>query len=193
MANVDLLGTVPTPPQKQQTENYVLHDPNITQNPAYYKDLLAGAKQSIRILDPIAFEHDATDVFEVICCEDVVIEIITVGYDQAALKAIADDIEHILKKSIQHFTLNIISYRYKLSRKWQDQEIKLWHDRYLIIDDSEFYLVGNSLDGQQSSDKHHGIYHLDKPKDIEKVAKLYKLYQESYNTIRSVKTTRQKT
>lgn len=192
MANVDFQGAVPTPPKYQQGENYVLHDPNITQSPAYYKELLAGAKQSIRILDSYAFQHDAIRVFESVCSEGIVVEIITLRYDQEDLKKFADEIENILKRNIRQFTLNIISYRIKLAWKWKDQEIKLWHDRYLIIDNSEYYLVGNSLDGQQSSDRYHGIYHLVKPKDIDKVAKLYKHYQESYNAIRGSKITRQK-
>ena len=46
------------------------------------------------------------------------------------------------------------------------------------------------IDGQVKSDKYHGIYHLDRDKDIEIVVNLYKFYQNSYNTFRAIKTSR---
>lgn len=189
MANVDLRGTVPTPPQYLRGENYVLHDPNITLNPAYYKELLAGAKQSIRILDPHALtESDASKVFQAVCTDDITIEIYTTGYSNADLKIFADNAKNMLKKKLKSFSLYVYSFMAFGVRN--DQKIFLWHDRYLIIDDTDFYLVGSSVDAQQMSPKYHGIYHLDKNKDKDKVADLYKHYKDSYNPLRGIKTER---
>lgn len=188
MANVNLQGAVPTPPQYQQGENYVLHDPNITQTPAYYKELLSVAKQSVRILDPYAFQYEAIEAFEVVCSENIQIEIVTRRYDSEDLIRHRDNIENILKKNIRNYSLTIYSYFDNGVPK--QQRVPLWHDRYLIVDDTDIYLIGSSIDGQVKSDKYHGIYHLDRDKDIEIVVNLYKFYQNSYNTFRAIKTSR---
>lgn len=186
MTNVNLQGTIPVAPKYQQGENYVLHDPKITQSPAYYKELLAVAKRSIRILDPYAFQYDAIEAFEVVCSENIQIEIVTRRYDSDDLTRNRDNIENILKKNIQNYSLTIYSYFDNGVPKLQ--RVPLWHDRYLIVDDTDFYLIGSSMDGQVKSDKYHGIYHLERDKDKEIVANLYKFYQNSYNTIRAIKT-----
>ena len=189
MANVNLQGAVPTPPQYQQGENYVLHDPNITQNPAYYKELLAGAKRSIRILDPYALtESDASKVFQAVNCHGIKIEIYTTRYDEAEINAFTDSVQQIFVTKQQNYTLNV--YSFKTSGVCCNQNISLWHDRYLIIDDTDFYLIGSSVDAQQLSLRYHGIYHLDKKKDIDIVVDLYKHFQNSYNPIRGIKTLR---
>lgn len=189
MANVNLQGIVPTTPSERQEENYVLHDPNITQNPTYYKELMAGAKQSIRILDPHALtENDASKVFQTVCTENITIEIYTTGYSEDELKIFADNAKKILMQNLHAFSLYVFSF--KAFGVGKDQKIFLWHDRYLIIDDSDFYLIGDSLDAQQMSPKYHGIYHLYENKDKKKVADLYKHYKETYNSLRGIKTER---
>ena len=94
-------------------------------------------------------------------------------------------IKDIINKNLQHFTLKIFSFKEYGVRN--EQKISLWHDRYLIIDDMDFYLVGNSLDGQQMSMKYHGIYHLDKAKDKKIVADRFQSYRLAYNPQRSFK------
>lgn len=191
MATINIPGAVPSLPKYQQGDNYVLHDPEINKNTAYYKELLAGAKKSIRILDPYAFNgNDSIRVFEVVSCDNITIEIYTTGYDKKEIESCSDNIRNVIKKNMQHYTLKIVSFKEYGVRN--EQKISLWHDRYLIIDDKDFYLVGNSLDGQQMSMKYHGIYHLNETKDKEIVANLYKYYQNHYNSQRGFSTTRQK-
>lgn len=190
METIKIPASVPSQPRYQQGENYVLHDPNINKNAAYYKELLAGAKKSIRILDPYAFNgEDSSRVFEAVGTENITIEIYTTGYDKAEIDTHSDKIQNVFKKKLQHYTLKIISFKEYGVRN--EHKVSLWHDRYLIIDDTDFYLIGNSIDGQQMSTKYHGIYHLDKNKDKEIVAYLYKFYSSSYNSQRGFKTTRQ--
>lgn len=190
MATINIPGAVPSLPKYRQGENYVLHDPEINKNAAYYKELLAGAKMSIMILDPYAFNgNDSIRVFEVVSCDNITIEIYTTGYDKKEIESYSDNIRNVIKKNMQHYTIKIFSFKEYGVRN--EQKISLWHDRYLIIDDKDFYLVGNSLDGQQMSMKYHGIYHLNETKDKEIVANLYKYYQNHYNAQRGFKTTRQ--
>lgn len=190
MAKINITVEMPSLPKYRQGDNYVLHDPVINNNAAYYKELLAGAKKSIRILDPYAFNgDDSVRVFEVIRCDNITIEIYTTGHDKKEIESYSDKIRNVIKKNMQHFTIKIFSFKeYGVS---SDQKISLWHDRYLIIDDKDFYLVGNSLDGQQMSMKYHGIYYLDKDKDKDIVVNLYNYYQNHYNSQRGFKTTRQ--
>lgn len=190
METIKIPASVPSQPRYQQGENYVLHDPNINQNAAYYKELLAGAKKSIRILDPYAFNgEDSSRVFEAVGTENITIEIYTTGYDKAEIDTHSDKIRNVFKKKLQHYTLKIISFKEYGVRN--EHKVSLWHDRYLIIDDKDFYLIGNSIDGQQMSTKYHGIYHLEKNKDKEIVVNLYKFYSNAYNSQIGFKTTRQ--
>ena len=191
MATINIPGAVPSQTKYQQGDNYVLHDPEINKNAAYYKELLAGAKKSIRILDSYAFNgNDSIRVFEVVSCDNITIEIYTTGYDEKKIESYSDKIRNVIKKNMQHYTIKIFSFKEYGVRN--EQKISLWHDRYLIIDDKDFYLVGNSLDGQQMSMKYHGIYHLNETQDKEIVANLYKYYQNHYNSQRGFSTTRQK-
>lgn len=190
MATINIPGAVPSQTKYQQGDNYVLHDPEINKNAAYYKELLAGAKKSIRILDPYAFNgNDSIRVFEVVSCDNITIEIYTTGSDEKKIESYSDKIRNVIKKNMQHYTIKIFSFKEYGVRN--EQKISLWHDRYLIIDDKDFYLVGNSIDGQQMSTKYHGIYHLNETKDKEIVAKLYHYFQNHYNSQRGFKTTRQ--
>ena len=191
MATINIPGAVPSQTKYQQGDNYVLHDPEINKNAAYYKELLAGPKKSIRILDPYAFNgNDSIRVFEVVSCDNITIDIYTTRYDKNEIESYSDGIQNVIKKNMQHYTIKIFSFKEYGVRN--EQKISLWHDRYLIIDDKDFYLVGNSLDGQQMSMKYHGIYHLNETKDKEIVANLYKYYQNHYNSQRGFSTTRQK-
>ena len=191
MATINIPGAVPSLPKYRQGENYVLHDPEINKNAAYYKELLAGAKQSIRILDPYAFNgEDSIRVFETVRSENIIIEIYTIGVEKSDLNSFADKIRDGIKKNLRNYTIKVFSF---INRSYaRGDKVCLWHDRYLIIDNIDFYLVGNSLDGQQMSLKYHGIYHLDKAKDKEIIANLYKYYRNHYNSQRGFSTTRQK-
>ena len=112
MGNINIPASVPSQPRYQQGENYVLHDPKINQKAAYYKELLAGAKKSIRILDPYAFNgEDSIRVFEALCSDNITIEIYTTGNDKANVDTFFNSIKDIINKKLQHYTLKIISYK----------------------------------------------------------------------------------
>lgn len=169
-------------------ERYVLYDPTMGMPPMYYKNILSQAKESIRIMDPHAFEHDAINVFEAVCNENIHLEVFTSGYDEDKIVSVADDINEILKKNITQFKITI--YSYKKNRVPSEHRINLWHDRYLIVDDSDFYLIGSSIDAQVTSSVCHGICQLIEDGDKNEVFKLFKKYRDYYNRIRAYKTTK---
>ena len=53
-----------------------------------------------------------------------------------------------------------------------------WHDRFLIIDDTDVYLVGASLDAHMGTNKSYGIYHLTETDDKNLVIDTYKIYRD---------------
>lgn len=188
MANITIHGEIPQIEPYIQGENYFLHDALCSKEPVCYKKVIAGAKKSIRILDPYALENDATRVFECIQEDSLIIDIITTGYEEDEIKAAADDIVDIIKKNVSSCSLNIISYKERNVEK--KQRIPLWHDRYLIVDDTDCYLVGSSLDAQQTTDKHHGMLLLTEDDDKKIVTDLLRKYIKMYNSIRAYKTSR---
>lgn len=169
-------------------ERYVLYDPNQGVPPMYYKDLLNQAKESIRIMDPYAFENDAISVFEAVCHENIFLEIFTQRYTNREIVAIADEINNILMKNISNYTINILSYKQKHDVQPKEQRMNLWHDRYLIIDDKDFYLVGSSTDEHVTSQVFHGICQLTVDADKRKVCDLFEFYRRSYRSSRAYKT-----
>ena len=95
---------------------------------------------------------------------------------------------NINMQNINSYYQNIISYKERnVERK---QRIPLWHDRYLIVDDTDCYLVGSSLDAQQTTDKHHGMLLLTEDDDKKIVIDLLGKYIKMYNSIRAYKTSR---
>lgn len=189
MATINLLGKVPLAKPYNQGVNYFLHDASLSENPAFYKKVLSGAKKSISILDPYAFQNDATRVFECIHTENLTIDVITTRYEEKEIKSFADTIINIIKKNVSTCLLNIISYKDK--GVTQDQRIPLWHDRYLIIDKTDYYLIGSSLDAQQISKKHHGMFLLTEAEDIKIIDDLYVKYRNIlYNSCRAYKTSK---
>lgn len=152
------------------------------------RKFLLKLKKNICILDPYACESDAARVFECIHVENIKIDIITTGYSKEDIKLFTDDIINIIKKNISTYSLSIISYRERGVRL--EQQIPLWHDRYLIIDDTDYYLIGSSLDSQQTSRKYHGMLLLTEEEDKKIIEDLFVKYQTLYNSLRAYKTSR---
>ena len=188
MAKINIYGTVPLPEPYKLGKNYVLHDASLSDNPVFYKKVLTQAQKNIRILDPYACEPDATRVFECIHVENITIDIITTGYEEEDIKLFADNIINVIKKNISTYSLSIISYRERGVRL--DQQIPLWHDRYLSIDHTDYYLIGSSLDSQQTSRKYHGILLLTEEEDKKIIDDLFGKYKTLYNSLRAYKTSR---
>ena len=159
-------------------EDYAFYDARNKLVPDYYQRLLASATKSIEIWDTYT-RIDDWQVFKDVRCPDLTITINTIC-DNNSLKSeqdvkdLANAIKNNLHRDVAKLSLRITAmldrYRY---------EKNLWHDRFLIIDDTFFYLVGPSVNNQYGSSLSFGIHLLSKVKDIE----LLKRKLQSYSTV----------
>ena len=159
-------------------EDYAFYDARTKLVPDYYQRLLASATKSIEIWDTYT-RVDDWQVFKDVRCPDLTITINTI-FDTKYLiterdvKYFADAIKKNLHRDVAKMSLRVTAvfdkYRY---------EKNLWHDRFLIIDDTFYYLVGPSVNNQYGSSLSFGIHQLSKVKDIE----LLKRKLQSYSTV----------
>lgn len=186
MRQITIPSSIPSVQSYKRGKNYVLHDPSQMSNPTYYKNVLAKAKQSIRIIDPYALCHDAEGVFENVKQSGIKIEIITIGSSHNDAKDYANKFARVIEKNRCEYNLEIFSF------KPNNRVIYLWHDRYLIVDDTDYYLIGSSLDAQVKSDRYHGIYKLTEDEDKRIVKDIYQEIKAKYNSKCAYKITRKK-
>lgn len=159
-------------------DDYAFYDARNKLVPDYYQRLLASATSKIEIWDTYT-RVDDWQVFKDVRCPDLKITINTIC-DNNSLKSeqdvkdLANAIKNNLHRDVARLSLRITAmldrYRY---------EKNLWHDRFLIIDDTFFYLVGPSVNNQYGSSLSFGIHLLSKVKDIE----LLKRKLQSYSTV----------
>ena len=146
--------------------NYYFHDRALGQSPRYYQHILSEATSSIDIWDPYVTKRSA-QVFDSVINNGVTINIITKykkkdffdqGYE-IHVNEFADEIKSVLKG-------NKVSPRLYIHCYFAPQFKHDWHDRYLIIDKKEAYLIGSSLDDQIKPQRNFGIYHIVDSKDV---------------------------
>ena len=158
---------------------YHFYDFGLTNNPPkLYGDLLAGAKSSIRIWDPHYIKVDS-DLFSSIHQNGICIEILTIcqnGEDKNEMNDFANEVlEGINEADVQECKLWVYALMPKYLRQGSWIE---WHDRFLIVDDTEVYLVGASLDAHMGTNKSYGIYQLTETDDKNLVIDTYKVYRD---------------
>lgn len=69
----------------------------------------------------------------------------------------------------------------------------MWHDRFLVIDDAKFFLIGPSLNNQVGSNTSFGIHYLSKSKDIDLLKrKLHSFFPQTGNASLRHKITRRR-
>lgn len=159
-------------------EDYAFYDARTKLVPDYYQRILASATKSIEIWDTYT-RVDDWQVFKDVRCPDLTITINTIcdrDYftTEQDVKDLANAIKNNLHRDVLKLSLRVTAildrYRY---------EKNLWHDRFLIIDDTFYYLVGPSVNNQYGSSFSFGIHLLSKVKDID----LLKRKLQSYSTI----------
>ena len=162
---------------------YHFYDYGLTDGePLLYRQLLANAKKSIMIWDP-HYSNVDVELFSDIHQDGIYIEVLTLceaGEAKSAMDAVAEDILDSLDEDINTCMVNVIALMPKYQRKvpWTE-----WHDRYLIIDVNNVYLVGASLDAQNYTSKSFGIYQLTESVDINLVLKSYEAYRNSVKDV----------
>lgn len=159
-------------------EDYAFYDARTKLVPDYYQRILASATKSIEIWDTYS-RVDDWQVFKDVRCPDLTITINTICdreyfATEQDVKDLANAIKNNLHSDVAKMTLRVTAvldkYRY---------DKNLWHDRFLVIDDTYYYLVGPSVNNQYGSTLSFGILFLSKVKDSD----LLKRKLRSYNTI----------
>lgn len=71
-----------------------------------------------------------------------------------------------LKRNVQsHLKQDITFYFAYIGKDIHPDGVWQFHDRFLIIDDQEFYLIGSSMSYHRISDCSTGIYHVEHDED----------------------------
>lgn len=157
---------------------YHLYDRMLTDRaPGLYRKLLSEAKNTIAIWDPHYYECNG-DLFDAIHQDGIKIDILTICY-RGEEKNELEDFAHVILNAIDECDvpscqvwINALAPQYLRQTHWTE-----WHDRYLIIDDTRVFLVGASIDAQETTRKSFGIYELSDIDDINCVMDAYNSYK----------------
>ncbi len=153
-------------------EKYFFHD-QANGKPALYQHLLSKATASITIWDPY-FTLSAAEIFSEIRQNGLHINILTLTKQEQKERDVDDLIDQIAytlrNNELSRFEIEINCYLQDyIDRAQRDVKnrvkLKMWHDRFLIIDGIYAYLVGSSLDEQRDSLKNFGICFIDNSND----------------------------
>ena len=174
-------------------EDYAFYDARTSIIPDYYQKILSTATKSIQIWDThFRPEYDGL-VFSKVTCPNLKIQIMTIcdkDYNtQQDVNNLANGIMENLPDEVKVCTLTV----YALS-DWSRFHRKLWHDRFLVIDDDKYFLVGASMNNQSGSTTSFGIHYLSKKADWEVLKKKLDSYTSVTGDTRNViKVTRRRT
>ncbi|MDE7378356.1 MAG: hypothetical protein K2N13_05260 [Paraprevotella sp.] len=156
--------------------------------PAYYQDLLATAQTTIQIWDSYYMEGTDANVFSKVVNDNISIHILTAsapGQNEQTMKAFADNIKKTLEgNGVKGFNIVIQCYNEFIKRT------KVCHDRFLILDHKEIYLIGASMNNQILSSRSFGICNVSEQTDKHLILSKYKDAMNRYNPQNSYKVTR---
>lgn len=150
---------------------YTFYDASVdsTALPYTYIDLLCIAKKSITIWDTHIQDGDEM-IFEALShvndgVQIRILSILSDRQDKMDMENFADDMFKEIKAKSNGCTLQVRCYFNRPSSYHFTNIKSLWHDRFLIIDDVSYYLVGASLGNHINGNKCYGIYKVDSAKD----------------------------
>lgn len=149
--------------------SYAYYDRNeVDDRPNYYHYLLSKAKISILIWDPYFMETVDPALFEYVKKNGIDIELLTWcnkkrNQDGDNVDAFLDNLEDVFKR-VKVKKYNVVVNCFRKHPRTADRnkdELYMWHDRYLIIDGSDTYLVGPSMNNLVNFDQSFGVYHVE--------------------------------
>lgn len=162
--------------------NYAFYDRNGDDSiqPGYYQHLLSGAKKII-IWDPHFMEEHDGKLFEFVTTNDVEIDILTVctktQQEQQEVIKLRDNIKNALRKAgITRYCGYVYAFMHYKVRDGMGHRIYQCHDRFLMLDDKDLYMVGASMNNQLSSEWNFGIMKIEKSVNPD----IYKLINDKY-------------
>lgn len=157
-------------------EDYAFYDARTGSVPNYYQYLLSQAQSSIVIWDTYSNPHEDYKVFKEVKRPKIDITLLTICDDKDCfseddVKELADNIIDNLNNEVKICELTVIALKteYRYSKN-------LWHDRFLIIDNTYCYLVGPSMNNQVGSNLSFGIHSLSKKVDADLLIKKLQSY-----------------
>ena len=185
-------SSVSTPTPFEYGEDYAFYDARSGLKPDYYQKILATATTSIQIWDTHFRPDEDWKVFKKVKSPNLRITILTICdekyYSIDDVKKMANKIINQLDSAVLTSTLTIFAFHDKCRR----QKI-MWHDRFLVIDDAKFFLIGPSLNNQVGSNTSFGIHYLSKSKDIDLLKrKLHSFFSQTGNASLRHKITRRR-
>ncbi len=148
-----------------------------TDIPLKYMDLIKSAASSIYIWDPY-FNIDSTKPDYVLfnnINDNVLIRILTVKkLAKAANINFLNDTLTKVKSAVSandvEFGMRVINESEGIEKKW------LFHDRFLIIDNNDFYYIGSSVGYHIYTEKSTGIYKITDIETKELIEALFEYY-----------------
>lgn len=140
----------------QTVKNYSFYRKG-AQPPRLYQHILSAAKISIDIWDPY-FTEEAAHVFDSVRQDHIKINILT-KLNKKAVQTNAD-VDAFVNKIKNILEDNDVKPEIEIYCITKNDFERNWHDRYLVIDDTDAYLIGTSIDEQINPIKDFGIYHV---------------------------------
>ena len=163
--------------------------------PRLYQKLLSQATRSVIIWDPFHDCYDFRTVFGGIKQDGIFVELLTICDNletKADIESLADTILSAINRvdvpscAVTVFALKKAKFR----ACYGGTE---WHDRFLILDGDNVYLIGNSIDAQEQTSKSFGIMKLVETDDINLVVDAYNAYrQDIHDNMNGYKVTRRR-
>lgn len=170
--------------------NYAFYDRNGDDSvkPEYYQNLLSSAKKIV-IWDPHFMEEHDGQLFEYVKTNDIEIEILTVctkdryaQQEQQEVIKLRDNIKNALRKAgITRYGGYVYAFKHYKVRDYMGHRIYQCHDRFLMLDDKDLYLVGASMNNQLGSEWNFGIMKIDYAQD----SNLFDLVNRKYNDLKN--------
>lgn len=165
----------------EQGADYYFFDNRKEEVPNLYKQLLAAATDHIQIWDPYYDENKDAELFEDVKANIMDIEILTTqehhGCNSRTAQELADNILNAIPKENTPKCKVIVRSFANGAKNRANLPIPLWHDRYLIIDKTEVFLIGPSLTSQVETKRSFGFFRLNLTDDIKVVKKYFEEYR----------------
>lgn len=143
--------------------SFYLHDSDSKAAPSLYSELVSQAQVKISIWDPYIHNVDM-EVFNNISTA-VDIEILTMC-DAPRWQTKYQNCLAALKSHVPNYLLHSVSFRIAyIGKDINFHEVWHFHDRFLMIDDADFYLIGSSVEYHHTPHASTGIYHIEHEAD----------------------------
>lgn len=159
--------------------SFYLRDCNTKPAPTMYGNLISGATSKIIIWDPYIHHQDISVFSQLTCAVDIVLLTLMGAQKWSNWQTgIINEFRQMVPTAFLDETSLTLAYIDKaqhgddLNGKWQ------FHDRFLIIDDMDYYLVGSSIAHHLSAKQSTGIMKLEH--DVDK-ALIYDVFSKTFD------------